>query len=125
VLLAPSLALRSLACLFPNHIGWALVFADSEKDRMPKTIISGPLCEFHLADHRRSNPMTTLHFGSGQPMIPKVASVCRKIRVLPRQQGHPVILGRHREEGAPWRPLKPSSEKLENDVTDDCGYRSN
>src|SRR5271166_6456682 len=64
----------SLACLLPNDFARILVFPNSEKDWMPKVIISDPLCEFDLADHRRFNPMTTLHFGSGQPMIPTVAS---------------------------------------------------
>jgi len=45
-----------------------------------EAIISGSLCEFYLADHRRSNPMATLHFGSGQPFIPSAASGCWKIK---------------------------------------------
>jgi hypothetical protein len=54
-----------LACLLSNYFVRTLVFPNSEKDRMPETIISGPLCEFQLADHRWFNPMATLHFGSG------------------------------------------------------------
>ena len=37
---------------------------------MPKTIISGPLCEFHLTDHRRFDPTATLHFGGGISLGP-------------------------------------------------------
>jgi hypothetical protein len=36
--------------------------------------IPGPLCEFYLADHRRFDPMATLHFGSSQPLVPTASA---------------------------------------------------
>src|ERR1700730_480870 len=72
-------AYKFLACLLSNDFARILVFPNSEIDRMPKTIISGPLCEFHLADHRRFNPVATPHFGSGQPLVPTAATHWRKV----------------------------------------------
>src|ERR1700719_403020 len=59
-----------LVRLLPNHFVRVLVFPDSVKDWLTKTIIPGPLREFYLADHRRFDPMATLHFGSNQSLIP-------------------------------------------------------
>jgi hypothetical protein len=49
----------------PNHFVRILVFPDSKKDRLPETIVPGPLRELHLTNDRRFNPNATLHFGDG------------------------------------------------------------
>src|ERR1700676_4471241 len=69
--------LESLTRLLSNHVTRSLVFPDSEKDWLTETVIPRPLREFYLADHRRFNPMATLHFGSGQPLVPPAPTDCR------------------------------------------------
>jgi hypothetical protein len=68
-----------LACLLSNDFVRILVFPNSEKDRMPETIISGPLFEFHLADHRRFNPPAAPHFGSSQTLVQATPTSSRKL----------------------------------------------
>ena len=53
------------ALSFPNHVVCILVFSNSEKDRLTKTIIPRPFREFYLADHHRLSPMAAFHFGGG------------------------------------------------------------
>ena len=75
----PGIKRIRLGCLLPNHFVRILVFPDSEKDRLTETVIPRPLREFYLADHRRFDPMTTLHFGSGQPLVPTAPTSCREV----------------------------------------------
>jgi len=63
-----------LACLLPNHFARFFVFPNSKKDRMPKTVIPRPFCEFDLADHHRFHPTATLHFGGAKPLVPTIAT---------------------------------------------------
>jgi hypothetical protein len=37
------------------------------------------LRELYLADHHRRNPVATLHFGSGHPLIPTVPTSRREV----------------------------------------------
>jgi hypothetical protein len=53
------------AYLFPNHIGWALVFPQSDKDRVAQPIIPGKFRVSDLTNHRRLDPTATFHFGGG------------------------------------------------------------
>jgi hypothetical protein len=48
-------------------------------DRLTETIIPSPFTEFRLADHRRFNPVTTFHFGGGQPLVPTAPTNCREV----------------------------------------------
>ena len=59
-----------LHCLLPHHFLRILVLPDSKKDRLTETVIPRPFREFYLADHHRLDPMATLHFGSGQSLVP-------------------------------------------------------
>ena len=52
-----------LGCLLPHNFARLLVFSESEKDRLTEAVIARPLREFDLANHRRSDPMATFHFG--------------------------------------------------------------
>jgi hypothetical protein len=72
-------ALQKLTCLFSNDFARILVLPDSEKDWMPKTIISRPFRVFYLADHHRLDPTATSHFGSSQTLIPTTPAECRNI----------------------------------------------
>jgi hypothetical protein len=56
------------------------VFPDSKKDRLSETITSRPLRKFYLADHHRLGPVTTLHFRSGQSLVPAAPAKCREVK---------------------------------------------
>jgi hypothetical protein len=52
----------------------SLVFPNSEKDRVTKTIIPRPFRKFDVANNRRLYPAATFHFGGGQPLVPTTAT---------------------------------------------------
>jgi hypothetical protein len=43
-------------------------------------VIPRPLREFNLADHHRLDPMTPLHFGGSQSLIPTTPASRREIK---------------------------------------------
>jgi hypothetical protein len=47
---------------------------------LTETIILRPLREFYLTDHRRFDPMTTLHFGGSQLPLPTAPASWRKTK---------------------------------------------
>ena len=50
-----------------------------------EAIIPRPLCESYLADHFWFDPAATLHFGSGQTLIPTVPASSREIAPFGRR----------------------------------------
>jgi hypothetical protein len=71
--------IASLYRSLPHHFHRILVFSDPKKDRLSETVIPRPLRKFYLADHYRLDPVTTLHFGSGQSLIPTAPACCRDV----------------------------------------------
>ena len=65
--------------LLPNHLIRSLVLPNTKKDRLAETIIPRPLRILYLADHHRFDPTATLHFGSGQPLVPPTSANRRKV----------------------------------------------
>jgi hypothetical protein len=45
-----------------------------------ETVIPRPFDEFDLEDHRRLDPVTPFHFGSGQPLVPTTSALCRHVK---------------------------------------------
>jgi hypothetical protein len=69
-----STSLPPSARLLSHYFVYILILPDPKKDRLARSIISRPFREFYLADHHRLDPVATPHFGSGQSLVPPVAS---------------------------------------------------